>query len=359
MTWVWLAVGLGVLTAGAEVLVRGAVGLAAAVRISPLVIGLTVVAFGTSAPELVVSVRSALTGQPEIAVGNVVGSNIFNVLVILGLSALIVPLRVGQQLVRLDVPLLIVTSLATYAMCLDGRLDGLEAIGLVAALVVYTVWLVRKSRREQSAAVRGEYSAEFAEQTPSTPARLLLFAVAVAAGLGMLVVGADLFVDAAIAIARGWGLSELVIGLTLVAAGTSMPEVATSLVAAFKGERDIAVGNVVGSNLFNLMGVLGLSGLVSGNGLPVGPEMIAQDLPVMVLVAVACLPVFLIGHAIDRWEGVVLLAFYCLYTTALVCEAQGRVEGLVWVTRIAWVLGPLAVVAYLATLVRHVGRPSF
>jgi len=359
MTWVWLAVGLGVLTAGAEMLVRGAVGLAAAVRISPLVIGLTVVAFGTSAPELVVSVRSALTGQPEIALGNVVGSNIFNVLVILGLSSLIVPLRVDQQLVRLDVPLLIATSLATYAMCLDGRLGGFEAVGLVAALVVYTVWLVRKSRREQSAAVVGEYSAEFAEQTPSTAGRLVLFAVAVAAGLGMLVVGADLFVAAAIEIARGWGLSELVIGLTLVAAGTSMPEVATSLVAAFKGERDIAVGNVVGSNIFNLMGVLGLSGLVSGGGLPVGPEMISQDLPVMVLVAVACLPVFLIGHAIERWEGFVLLVFYCLYTAALVCEAQGRTEGLAWVTRAAWVLGPLAVAAYLATLVRQFRRPSF
>ena len=358
MTWLWLAVGLAVLTAGAEVLVRGAVGLAAAVRLSPLVIGLTVVAYGTSAPELVVSVKAAAAGQPEIALGNVVGSNIFNVLVILGLSSLIVPLRVDQQLVRLDVPLLIVTSLATYALALDGRLGGLEALGLVAGLVVYTVWLIRKSRREQSAEVLGEYSAEFAERSPATPARMLLFVALVAAGLAMLVVGADLFVEAAITIARGWGLSELVIGLTLVAAGTSMPEVATSLVAAFKGERDIAVGNVVGSNIFNLMGVLGISGLVSGGGLPVGPEMISQDLPVMVFVAVACLPVFLIGHTIDRWEGAVLLACYCLYTTALICEAQGRVAGLAWVTRVAWVLGPLAVTAYMVTLVRQFARPS-
>lgn len=356
MTWLWLAVGLVVLTAGAEVLVRGAVGLAAAARISPLVIGLTVVAFGTSAPELVVSLRAALTGQPEIAVGNVVGSNIFNVLVILGLSALIVPLRVAQQLVRLDVPLLIVTSLVVYGMCRDGRLDQLEGGVLAAALVAYTVWLIRKSRRENSAAVLGEYATEFSEQTPSTPGRMLLFVAMVAAGLGMLVVGADLFVDSAIVVARGWGLSELVIGLTLVAAGTSMPEVATSLVAAFKGERDIAVGNVVGSNIFNLMGVLGLSGLVAPGGLPVGPEMVNQDIPVMVLVAVACLPVFLIGHAIERWEGGVLLAFYVLYTAALVCEAQGRAQGLQLVTTAAWVLGPLAVAAYLATLVRQLRR---
>jgi cation:H+ antiporter len=356
MTWLWLAIGLAVLTAGAEVLVRGAVGLAAAVRISPLVIGLTVVAFGTSAPELVVSLRATLTGQPEIAVGNVVGSNIFNVLVILGLSALIVPLRVAQQLVRLDVPLLIAVSIAVYGMCLDGRLDRLEGTALAAGLVGYTVWLVRKSRRENSAEVLGEYSAEFSEQTPATPARMLLQTAMVAAGLGMLVLGADLFVGSAIVIARGWGLSELVIGLTLVAAGTSLPEVATSLVAAFKGERDIAVGNVVGSNLFNLMCVLGISGVAAPGGIPIGGEAITQDIPVMVLVAVACLPVFLIGHAIERWEGGVLLAFYVLYTAALICEAQGRDQGLQLVTTAAWVLGPLAVAAYLATLVRQLRR---
>ena len=356
MTWLWLAVGLTVLTAGAEVLVRGAVGLAAAVRISPLVIGLTVVAFGTSAPELVVSLRAALTGQPEIAIGNVVGSNIFNVLVILGLSALIVPLRVDQQLVRLDVPLLIVASLVVYGMVLNGRLDQLEGGVLAAALVAYTVWLIRKSRREKSAEVLGEYSAEFSEQTPSTPGRMLLFVVSVVAGLGMLVLGADLFVGSAVTIARGWGMSELVIGLTLVAAGTSLPEVATSVVAALKGERDIAVGNVVGSNLFNLMSVLGFTGLFTPGGIPVGAEAIAQDLPVMVLVAVACLPVFLIGHAIERWEGMVLLAFYGLYTAALICEAQGREQGLQLVATAAWVLGPLAVAAYGATLVRQLRR---
>ena len=356
MTWFWLAVGLAILTAGAEVLVRGAVGLAAAARISPLVVGLTVVAFGTSAPELVVSLQAALSGTPEIAVGNVVGSNIFNVLVILGLSALIVPLRVDQQLVRLDVPLLIAISVAVYGMALDGRIDRLEGALLVAGLVTYTFWLVRKSRSENSTEVLGEYEAEFSEQTPQTPGRLLLNLVMTAAGLGMLVLGADLFVDAAVSLARSWGFSELVIGLTLVAAGTSLPEVATSVVAACKGERDIAVGNVVGSNLFNLMCVLGITGVAAPGGISVGAEAVTQDLPVMVLVAVACLPVFLIGHAIERWEGVVLVAFYVLYTAALVFEAQGRVAGLELVTTIAWVLGPLAVVAYLATLASQLRR---
>jgi len=356
-TWFWLAVGLAVLTAGAEVLVRGAVGLAAAARISPLVVGLTVVAFGTSAPELVVSLRSALTGQSEIAIGNVVGSNIFNVLVILGLSALIVPLRVSQQLVRLDVPLMIAVSVGVYAMCLDGRIDRLEGAVLVAVLVGYTVWLVRKSRGENSREVLGEYEAEFSERQPQTPGRTLLHLVMTIAGLGMLVLGADLFVDAAVSIARAWGMSELVIGLTLVAAGTSLPEVATSVVAALKGERDIAVGNVVGSNLFNLMCVLGFSSIATPGGLPVGAEAVTQDLPVMVLVALACLPVFLIGHTIERWEGGVLLAFYVLYTAALICGAQGNQRGVALVTNIALVLGPLAVAGYVWTLLRR-PRPT-
>lgn len=356
MTWFWLAVGLGILTAGAEVLIRGAVGLAAAARISPLVVGLTVVAFGTSAPELVVSLQAALTGAAQLAVGNVVGSNILNILVILGLSALLVPLRVDQQLVRLDVPLLIAVSVAVFGMALDGRIDRLEGALLVSGLVAYTTWLVWKSRSENSAEVLGEYEAEFSEKAIQTPGRLLLLLVMTAAGLGMLVLGADLFVDAAVSIARSWGLSELVIGLTLVAAGTSLPEVATSVVAACKGERDIAVGNVVGSNLFNLMCVLGITGVATPGGIPVGSEAIAQDLPVMVLVAVSCLPIFLIGHTIERWEGAVLLAFYGLYTAALVCEAQGREQGLAIVTTITWVLGPLAVAAYVATLARQLRR---
>ena len=182
MVWLWLVLGLVVLTAGAEVLVRGAVGLAAAMRISPLVIGLTVVAFGTSTPELVVSMRSAFSGQAEIALGNVVGSNIFNVLVILGLAALIVPLRVSGQLVRFDVPLLIGLSIAVYGMCLDGRLDRLEGGLLAAGLVAYTVWTVRKSRQESDPAVLGEYATEFSEKAPSTPRRLVLEIVLVVDG---------------------------------------------------------------------------------------------------------------------------------------------------------------------------------
>ncbi len=354
ITWIWLALGLAVLTGGAELLVRGAVAVAAALRVSPLVIGLTVVAFGTSAPELVVSLRSAFAGQGEIAIGNVIGSNIFNILVILGLSAVIVPLRVDRQLIRLDVPLMIAISIAVYGMSLDGTVDRLEGGLLAAGLVAYTVWSIRKSRQENNPQVIGEYASEFSETVPSTPGRTLLHLGMLAAGLAMLVVGADLFVGAAVTLARQWGFSELVIGLTLVAAGTSLPEVATSVVAALKGERDIAVGNVVGSNLFNMMCVLGFTGLLAPGGIPVGSEAITQDLPVMVLVALACLPVFFISHTIERWEGLALLAFYGLYTTALVCEAQHRLDALAVVTRIAWVLGPLAVAGYVWSVARGV-----
>jgi cation:H+ antiporter len=355
MTWLLLAIGLAILTAGAEVLVRGAVGLATAMKVSPLVIGLTVVAFGTSAPELVVSLRSAFTGQPEIALGNVVGSNVFNVLVILGLSALIVPLRVDQQLVRLDVPLMIAASIAVYLMSLDGGIGRLDGALLTAGLVAYTTWSIRKSRQENNPAVLAEYEQEFAPPAAGGLSLLVQLGL-VAAGLGMMILGSGLFVDSAVSIARGWGFSELVIGLTLVAAGTSLPEVATSLVAAFKGERDIAVGNVVGSNLFNLMCVLGVTGLAAPGGIPVDAEAIQQDIPVMVLVALACLPVFLIGHAIERWEGLVLLAFYVLYTAALICEAQHLTEPLGWIALAAWVIGPLAVAGYAWSLISPPGR---
>lgn len=350
MTWFWLALGLVILTVGAEVLVRGAVALAGAMRVSPLVIGLTVVAYGTSAPELVVSVQSAVAGQGDIALGNVVGSNIFNVLVILGISALIVPLRVNVQLIRFDVPLLIALSIAVYGMCLDGCLDRLDGAFLMAGLVAYTAWSVHKSRQEHSRAVLSEFAAEYSEQEVSTLARLASDIVMVVVGLGMLVFGGDLFLDAAVAMARALGLSELVIGLTLVAAGTSLPEVATSVVAAIKGERDIAVGNVVGSNIFNLMGVLGFASLVAPSGVAASEPIVSFDLPVMVLVAVACLPVFLIGHTIKRWEACFLLTFYGLYTGHLVAQSQGNNEVLGMLATIAWVLGPLTIVAYIVSL---------
>ncbi len=316
-TTVLFVAGLGLLVLGAESLVRGASRLAAALGISPLVIGLTVVAYGTSAPEMAVSVKSVLDGQPDLALGNVVGSNIFNVLFILGVSALVMPLAVSSPLIRLDVPLMIAVSLLTLFLAGDGSISRIDGTLLSALALAYTVFQIRQSRKE-SAAIKDEFAGEFGATGSSTPANLAFICV----GLALLVVGSRWLVNGAVAFAQALGVSELVIGLTIVAAGTSLPEVATSILASIRGERDIAVGNVVGSNIFNLLAVLGLSGLVAPDGLPAHAALLNFDLPVMIAVAVACLPIFASGAVIGRWEALLFLAYYVVYTVYLVFAAQ-------------------------------------
>jgi cation:H+ antiporter len=317
MAILFLVLGLVLLTVGAELLIRGAVSLAAAARISPLVIGLTVVAFGTSAPEMVVSVQAAFRGQTEIALGNVVGSNILNVLLILGVSACIVPLVVSRQLVWFEVPIMIALSLLLCGLALDGRIGRWDGALLVAGLLLYVGWSIVQGRRE---------GAVPAIEVPSvrprrSPGHLLLQGALVVAGLGLLVLGSRWFTDAAAGIARLWGVSELVIGLTVVAAGTSLPEVATSIMAAIRGQRDIAVGNVVGSNIMNILAVMGLASVVAPRGVIVAPAALTFDMPVMTAAAVACLPVFFTGHLIARWEGALFLGYYVAYTAYLVLSA--------------------------------------
>jgi cation:H+ antiporter len=315
--------GLVLLVVGANLLVRGASRLALSFGISPLVVGLTIVAFGTSAPEVAVSVGAVLDGRTDIAVGNVVGSNIFNVLFILGLSALIAPLVVNIQLIRQEVPIMLGASLLLLALGLDGRLSFLDGGFLFALLFAYTAFLIVQSRRESQAA-RDEYAeGAVPSGTGAWDSRLPMQLLLIGVGLGALVFGSELLVQAAVGFARAMGVSDLVIGLTIVAAGTSMPEVATSITAAIKGERDIAVGNVVGSNTFNILGCLGLSGLVSGDlGLVLAPSLIAFDIWVMLAVALACLPVFLTGREIARWEGGLFLAYYVAYAAYLILAAQ-------------------------------------
>ena len=319
LTIVLFFVGLGLLVVGANWLVKGASRLAAAAGVSSLVIGLTVVAFGTSAPELAVSVKASWLGQADMAVGNVIGSNIFNVLFILGASAVITPLLVAQQLVRRDVPIMIAVSGVVLLLSLDGAISRVDGAILFVALVVYTVWIVRVSRRETKA-VEAEYEAEYGtEEARRTP--VLLSLGFVLGGLALLVLGSNWLVTGAVAFAQWMGISEVVVSLTIVAAGTSLPEVATSVTAALRGERDIAVGNVVGSNLFNLLGVLGLSGMAAPSGLTVVDSMVGFDLPVMIAVAFACLPFFARGFMIPRWEGALFFLYYCAYTTYLVLDA--------------------------------------
>jgi cation:H+ antiporter len=302
------ALGLASLVLGGELLVRGASRLAAALGISPLVIGLTVVAFGTSAPELAVSLLAALRDQAGLAVGNVVGSNIFNVLLILGLSALITPLAVSLQLVRVEVPLMIGASVAMPLLALDGRVGRIDGALLLGSGVLYTVAAIRASRRE---------SGQTAERQRVPAASVLNVAV----GLALLVVGSRWLVAAATAAAAALGVSDLVIGLTVVAAGTSLPEVAASVTAAVRGERDIAVGNVVGSNLFNILVVLGGSALAAPGGVPVPAPAMRLDIPIMIAVAIACAPIFASGRRIDRWEGALFLAAYAGYVATIVFTA--------------------------------------
>jgi cation:H+ antiporter len=310
------AIGLALLIGGAELLVRGASALAARLGISALVIGLTVVAFGTSAPELAVSVQAGLAGKADIAVGNVVGSNIFNVLFILGLSALIAPLTVARQLVRLDVPVMIGVSLLVLLLALDGGVSRYEGALLFFGIVAYTAILLRAGQLAGNAAAGSEFA-----RTNGLLAHLPVQLASIAAGLTALVLGARWLVDGAVAMAQALGVGEAVIALTIVAAGTSLPEVATSVVAALRGERDIAVGNVVGSNIFNILAILGVSALVTPGGLEVAPAMLRFDVPVMLAVAVACLPVFFAGYQITRWRGALFLGYYLAYTLYLVLAA--------------------------------------
>lgn len=319
-----IGIGLVILIVGAEVLVRGSSRLATALGVSPLMVGLTVVAFGTSSPELAVSLQSALNGQPDLAVGNVVGSNILNVLLILGLSALITPLIVAQQLVRLDVPIMIGASVLVWVLALNGSISQIEGGLLFGLMILYISFLIWQSRREQNPAVTAEYEQEFTIKEPRTPGRILLNIAFVVVGLAMLIFGSRLFVQGASELARFYGLSELVIGLTVVALGTSLPEVAASIMAAVKGERDIAVGNVVGSNLFNLLFVLGATALLARDGVPVSSGALSLDIPFMVAVAFACLPIFVTRNLIARWEGAIFFGYYLAYTAYLLLDAANH-----------------------------------
>jgi cation:H+ antiporter len=314
-----IVVGLILLVAGAELLVRGSSRLAVAAGIPPLIIGLTVVAYGTSAPELAVSMVATLDGQSSIALGNVVGSNIFNILCILGLSAMIVPLTISAQLVRLDVPIMIITSLVLMLIGWNGRVGRVEGVLLFVSAIIYTILLVRLGRRDPTVQAQRAINPE---RTP--PLHLAAnFGIALF-GLALLIWGSQRLVDGAIVIARELGVSELVIGLTIVAAGTSLPELATSTIAAIRRERDIAVGNLVGSNIFNILVILGATAAIAPQGVEVSSAARAFDIPVMVAVAVACLPIFFTGCRISRWEGVLFFFYYIAYVVYVLLNAAGH-----------------------------------
>lgn len=304
--------GFALLVGGGEVLVRGASGVARAVGLSPLVVGLTVVSFATSAPELAVTLDAAFSGSPGLAIGNVVGSNIANVLLVLGVSALVTPLVVRSRVVKMDVPVMIAMSVAFFLLALDGSISTLDGALLLGALVVYVVRAIVTSRRTSHATPDQDVRA----QRP-----LWLNLLLVAGGVGLLVLGANWLVGSATGIAAALGVSDLVIGLTVVAIGTSLPELATSVIAVRRGERDLAVGNVVGSNIFNIGSVLGITAVVSPGGVPVAEAAIGFDIPFMVAVAVAVLPVVYTHAAVGRWEGAMFLGYYVAYTGYLLLDS--------------------------------------
>ncbi|MGL4936961.1 calcium/sodium antiporter [Shewanella sp.] len=302
--------GFLILTLGAEALVRGATTIALRLGITPLVIGLTIVAFGTSAPELAVSVKAALAGNSGIALGNIVGSNIVNIGFILGLTALIRPIEVKSEMVKRDIPIMIFTSVLCWGLILDGELSLLDGSIFIALLLAYVAFSYYSATHTSDAA------GEVVEEGPKSPWLSLLF---IMVGVGMLVGGGVLFVNGAVDLAKVFGVSEVVIGLTIVAIGTSMPELVTSVLAALKGQSDIAIGNIVGSNIFNILGILGIASVlypVSGQGFQ------PLDFIVMLAFAVVILPFAWSKLRIGRREGAILILSYLAYLSYLISNAN-------------------------------------
>lgn len=359
MTVFMLLLGLAGLIAGAELLVRGASRLGLAIGISPLVIGLTIVAFGTSSPEMAVSVRAALTNHPDIVIGTNLGSTIFNILFILGICALVMPLVISQQLVWYEVPIMIGAHFLLLAMSFDGKINRLNALILIVGIVGYTIIAIVKGRREAKT-ITDEYQAAFSISKNRLNTLIIGKQCAlIVIGLIFCVFGAGWFLDSAVILARALGVSELVIGMTIVAAGTSLPEVATSVVATIRGQRDIAVGNVVGSNIFNILGIIGVAGLIAPNGIAVAPSVLRFDLPVAIATCIACLPVFFTGHRISRWEGGVFLAYYIAYTCYLIMAAKDHDSLPMFSMIMMWFVIPLTLLTIAIVIYRTSRKHRF
>lgn len=317
---VWCVVGLALLVVGAELVVRSGTTLAGRLGVSPLVIGLTLVAIGTSAPELAVGIDAAVKGNGALAVGNIAGTNVVNILLILGLSAAMRPIKLRLQTLKLEMPAIVVASVLLLLLSLDGLLTRTDGALLVFAGLIFTALVVRVARGETlriKIALIQEYGTASATMPGGTAPRDLL---ALAGGLATIVVGADILVDAAVDLARLWHVSDAFIGLTIVAIGTSAPELVTTIVSTMRNNRDIAIGNLIGSSVYNIVFILGLTCLVPSAGIPVGAYLVRVDIPIMTLVGLACVPIFLSGREISRREGVILMTSYLLYLGYLIID---------------------------------------
>lgn len=339
---------------GAELLVRGASRLAAMFGVSQLVIGLTIVAFGTSAPEFVVSIKGALTGHSDLVVGNCIGSNIFNVLFIIGICAVFAPLVVTKQLVRLDVPIMIGAHVIFLLLCLNGIIDRYDALLLLAIFVLYYSFVVYKSIQENSS-ISNNNPEDSSNLKPNRKLPDIIKEIGfITGGLILCILGAESVLNNAVTLARILGMSELVIGLTIVSIGTSLPELVTSVVATIRGKRDIAIGNIVGSCIFNILGVIGLASLITPNGITVAPSILRFDLPVAIATSIACLPIFFTGYKISRWEGLLFLFYYVAYVSYLLLEAQQHDVLALFSTVMLWFAIPLPAITLLVILYRSI-----
>ena len=314
----WCIAGIVVLVVGAEVVVRAAAKVAGDLGIPPLIVGLTIVAIGTSAPELAVGVEAALKGSGALAVGNIAGTNTLNLLLILGLSALIDPLALRLQTLRIDLPVMVASAFALLAMAWDGILTRVEGMAMIVGAIVYTLVIVRLSRRE-NLRVKAEYIEEFGVLPPERSRfETVINLAGLALGIAIIITGADWLVDGGVTLARSLDISESLIGLTVVAIGTSMPELVTTIVGTLRKERDVAVGNLLGSSIYNILAILGVTCLVPAEGVRFGSELVTVDIPVMALVACLCVPVFFSGRRISRPEGLLFVTAYGLYLVYLI-----------------------------------------
>lgn len=318
--------GLIIIIVGAELLLRGASHIATLLKIKPIIIGLTVVSVGTSMPELAVGITAAMEDKGALAVGNIAGTNIFNILFILGLSALIRPLPLHLLSIKLDVPVMIATALVLIAIAWDGLLNRAEGLVLISAAIIYTIALIQLSKRE-SAAMRHEFAEEYGAGSVKLPAGIVLPRTRLNIGLwnGLLlmlgifltVLGAELMVTGATGIAQSYGISDAVIGLTIVAIGTSAPELASTMLATFKNDRDVAIGNLIGSGIYNILVILGITSTVAPSGINVSDEILMIDLPLAAIVAMVCLPVFKSDRLVSRREGLFFVIAYLIYFSSL------------------------------------------
>ncbi|TGO03018.1 sodium:calcium antiporter [Candidatus Thiomargarita nelsonii] len=345
MTLVLFIIGFILLTVGADVLVRGASELAENLGISRLIVGLTVVAFGTSAPELAVNIQSAWANQPDIAIGNVVGSNILNILLVLGVAALIAPLGVHKRLIQWEVPMMIGVSVLLLLLVLDGTLNRWEGLLLSCGIIFYIIFTIKTAREIDEPSDENENEKKDGK---SGALHLITQLIFIIVGLGLLVLGSNWLVNGAVAIATYFGVSELIIGLTIISIGTSLPELATVIIGSLRGEQDLVVGNIIGSNLFNILLVLGVTSLITQGGLAVPHAAIVFDMPVMIVAALACFPIFFTDYLIERWEGALFLTYYAIYATYLFMNATQHSMLGAFSSVMLWFVIPLTVVTLIA-----------